>query len=262
MNSLAWGLRRARTVAPSSPKTQGRLVYAIGDIHGRYDLLTRLLEQIVMDLNESQTSERPLLILLGDYIDRGPRSAEVLESVLWLQGRPEFEVRALKGNHEQAMLRFLEDPVAGAAWIEFGGDATLMSYRVRVPRPLDEEGLFRARDALSAELPQSHLELMRGLELSVIVGDYAFVHAGVRPGVPLDEQEENDLLWIRNDFLRAAGPFDKVIVHGHTWEPVAQIFDHRLGIDTGAYATGVLTAVRIDDDGHRLLQANARAAAA
>lgn len=203
-----------------------------------------------------------MLILLGDYIDRGPRSAEVLESVLWLQARTEFEVRALKGNHEQAMLRFLDDPVAGAAWIEFGGDATLMSYRVRVPRPLDEDGLARARDALRAELPQSHLQLMQSLEMSVVVGDYAFVHAGVRPGVPLDEQDENDLLWIRNDFIRAPGPFEKVIVHGHTWEPAAQIFGHRLGIDTGAYATGVLTAARIDDEGHRLIQASSRAAAA
>lgn len=259
---MVWGLRRNRSSSPPAPKADGRLIYAIGDIHGRYDLLTRLMEVIVMDLNESRVTTQPLLVLLGDYVDRGPRSAEVVESVIWLKARPEFEVRALKGNHEQAMLRFLADPIAGAAWIEFGGDATLMSYQVRVPRPLDEEGLANVRDELSRQLPQSHLALLQDLELSLVVGDYAFVHAGVRPGVPLAHQEEDDLLWIRNEFIRAPGPFEKVIVHGHTWEPAAQIFSHRLGVDTGAYATGVLTAVRIDDSGHRLLQATSRAAAA
>lgn len=257
-----WNLRRTPASPSREPKTGGRLIYAVGDIHGRYDLLTRLMERIIFDLNETGGAERPMLVLLGDYVDRGPRSAEVIESVLWLKARQEFELRPLKGNHEQAMLDFIEDPVGAAAWIEFGGDATLMSYGVRVPRPLDEHALVLVRDELVEQLPPAHRALLAELELSVVVGDYAFVHAGVRPGVAIEEQEENDLLWIRNEFIRASGPFDKVIVHGHTWEPNAQIFKHRLGIDTGAYATGVLTAARIDDAGHRLLQASARAAAA
>lgn len=254
--------RRSSQVRPAAPKTDGRLVYAVGDIHGRYDLLTRMLELIVADVNVSPSEQPPMLIFLGDYVDRGPRSAEVVESMIWLRHRQEFEVRLLKGNHEQAMSGFLADPMENAAWIGYGGDATLMSYGVRVPRPLDRGALTEVRDQLIEKLPSEHRAFLEDLETMVVVGDYAFVHAGVRPGVPLESQEPEDLLWIRREFLNSTGPFEKIIVHGHTWEPEAQVFSHRLGIDTGAYATGLLTAARIDETGYRLIQASTTPAAA
>ena len=189
-----------------------------------------------------------MLIFCGDYIDRGPQSAAVLEALIWLQRHAHLKVRLLKGNHEQALLTFLDDPDAGRGWLEFGGLATLAAYGVEAPRP--DAGivdLFRARDDLLARLPASHLRLLDGLELMVVVGDYAFVHAGIRPGKPLAAQETRDLLGIREAFTDAPGPYEKIIVHGHSWRgDKVEVLDHRIGLDTGAYATGVLSAVRLD----------------
>ena len=158
------------------------------------------------------------------------------------------------------MLRFLGDPEAGAAWLRFGGRETLASYGVAAPEADAEgEALRAARDALLSRMPASHLSLLNELALMVVVGDYAFVHAGVRPGAPLGRQAEADLLWIRGPFLDCDRPFERVIVHGHTWldgEP--QLLGHRIGVDTGAYATGVLTAVRLYGEDQRPMQARAQ----
>jgi serine/threonine protein phosphatase 1 len=236
------------------PGTDDRLIYAVGDIHGCYGLFRRLLTRCWEDSRGHRSQRPPMLVLCGDYVDRGPASAEVLEAVVQLKDRSEFELRALKGNHEEGMLAFLDDPVANRAWLLFGGDATLASYGVSPPGP-DLESLERVRDELLERLPLSHLEFLRGLETLVVQGDYAFVHAGVRPGVPLEAQSERDLLWIRDDFLRAPPSFDKVIVHGHTWvNEHPQTLRHRIGLDTGAYATAVLTAVRLDAEGRAFLQ--------
>ena len=237
----------------------GRLVYAVGDIHGRYDVLKILLAMIAKDYPPRAQSRRPVLVFCGDYIDRGPQSLEVLEALIWLRRHGGFELHLLKGNHEQAMLEFLEAPAAGGPWLRHGGAETLASYGVAAPAPdAGDLALARTRDDLLARLPASHLRLLQALELMVTVGDYAFVHAGVRPGTVLAEQLEDDLLWIREDFLRETGPFEKIIVHGHSWvSDRPQVLAHRVGIDTGAYATGVLSAVRIEDGALDVLQADA-----
>lgn len=230
------------------PGTAGELIFAIGDIHGRYDLLKALLRTFTEDYSTRAKGRRPLLIFCGDYIDRGPQSAAVLEALIWLHRHAHLKVRLLRGNHEQALLTFLDDPDAGRGWLEFGGMATLSAYGVAAPRP-DARivDLIRARDDLLARLPASHLRLLDSLELMVVVGDYAFVHAGIRPGKPLAAQEARDLLGIREAFTGAPGPFEKIIVHGHSWRgDTVEVLGHRVGLDTGAYATGVLSAVRLD----------------
>ena len=243
--------------SPLPRRTEGRLVYAIGDVHGCYELLCDLLALVARDSSAHAGRGRPLLIFLGDYVDRGLQSAKVVEALVWLRRRPDLEVRLLKGNHEQALLEFLEVPERAGPWLGFGGAETLAAYGVIPPRPDDAAAeLVRARDELMDSMPAAHLKLLQDLELMVEVGDYLFVHAGVRPGAPLERQSEHDLLWIRKGFLDAPGPFEKVIVHGHTWEGEApQMLAHRLGLDTGAYATGVLTAMRLCDGGCEVLQA-------
>jgi serine/threonine protein phosphatase 1 len=227
----------------------GALVYAVGDVHGCYDLFKLMLARLTADAAERAGGRRPVLILCGDYIDRGPDSAKVVQALVWMSRRSEFEIHLLKGNHEQAMLAFLDDPEAGRLWLEFGGRETLVSYGVEAfgPDPSPAE-LARVRDDLLDRMPGSHLRLLERLELAAVVGDYAFVHAGVRPGVSLRNQTEQDLLWIRRGFLDAPGPFEKIVVHGHTWrDDMPQLLENRIGIDTGAYATGVLTALRLED---------------
>lgn len=243
--------------------TAGELVYAVGDIHGRYDLLKVLLSTLESDCRSLSSGRIPVLIFCGDYVDRGPDSAAVIEALIWLQQRPDLNVRLLKGNHEQAFLKFLDDPSEGRGWLEFGGLATLAAYGVDAPRPdEDGEGLVRARDDLLARLPASHLRLLENLELMIVVGGYAFVHAGIRPDKSLASQQERDLLWIGEEFTEARGPFEKVIVHGHSWRgDKAELLGHRVGLDTGAYATGVLTAVRLDGDEVTVLSARQPGAA-
>ena len=235
------------------------LVYAVGDIHGRYDLLKLLLAEVAADLRAAPRSLRPYLIFCGDYVDRGPSSHLVLEALVQLQARDDFLVHTLKGNHEDAFLTFLDDPQTGVFWMPNGGDATLLAYGVHPPLPEDPpEDWTRARDALLRSMPSSHLRLLQRLELMVVVGSYVFVHAGVRPGTPLAAQNERDLLWIREPFISNEGPFEKIVVHGHTWiDDVPRAFDHRIGLDTGAYRTGALTAGRFEGGEVRFLQARA-----
>ncbi len=236
-----------------SAGTGGELVYAVGDVHGCYPLLKALLARIAVDSAARARGRRPILVFLGDYVDRGPDSAKVIEALLWLIRRPDLETHLLKGNHEQALLAFLERPDQGGGWLQYGGRETLQAYGVEPPH--DPADFDRARHALLARMPASHLWLLQRLELMVAVGDYAFVHAGIRPGQPLASQAEDDLLWIRQPFLEAAGPHEKVIVHGHTWiDARPQLHDHRVGIDTGCYATGVLTALRLDGAEREILQ--------
>ena len=256
--SEALALERSQVTAHS---TGGELIYAVGDLHGRYDLMKAALAQIARDSAENARGRRPLLIFLGDYIDRGPDSAKVLQAVIWLQRRGDFQLRPLKGTHEQGLLGFLEDPAAGEPWLGYGGAETLSSYGVDPPPPgAGAAALGHARDALLDQMPASHLQLLAGLELMAQVGDYAFVHAGVRPDRPLVLQTESELLWIRRGFVDAPGPFERVIVHGHTWVgDRPQVTAHRIGIDTGAYATGVLTVARLDEGTVELFQARAEA---
>jgi serine/threonine protein phosphatase 1 len=225
-------------------------------VHGRYVLMTDLLARILRDGAARAAGRRPLVIFCGDYVDRGPDSARVMEALTWLQRREDIEVRLLKGNHEQALMAFIEAPERAEPWLSFGGDATLASYGVEPPDTADDPVRMRAaRDALLERMPSSHLRLIDQMELMFVIGDYAFVHAGIEPGVPLSEQTEANLLWIRDAFVGDEGPFEKVIVHGHTWtDSRPAILPHRIGLDTGAYATGVLTAIRFDGEDMAVLQ--------
>jgi len=243
-------------VGPNA-SVEGRLVYAIGDVHGCYDILARLLATIADDVATRGQGRRPLLIFVGDYVDRGPASAKVLSSLVWLQRNAPFEPRFLKGNHEEMLLAWLDDPAEARGWLRVGGAETLRSYAVDPPAEADAiDDHLRARDDLLERMPASHLRFLQALELTLTLGDYAFVHAGVRPGVPLRKQAAADLLWIREPFLGHAKRFEKVIVHGHTWDSAEPtIREQRIGIDTGVYRTGVLTALRLEDGRIACLQA-------
>jgi serine/threonine protein phosphatase 1 len=244
--------------AQSRPsRVAGELVYAVGDVHGCYELLKDLLARLAADAEARARGRRPVMIFLGDYVDRGPSSARVMDALVWLRRRADLEIHFLKGNHEQALLEFLEAPERGGPWMSYGGAETLASYGVEPPAPDAPPAAYRAaREALLERMPAAHLRLLQQLETMVVVGDYAFVHAGIRPGTPLEDQAEEDLLWIRRGFVDQPGPFAKVVVHGHTWiSEQPQISEHRLGLDTGAYATGVLSAVRLEDGELEVLQA-------
>ncbi|MBI1197577.1 MAG: serine/threonine protein phosphatase [Phenylobacterium sp.] len=235
--------------SPKPPSTSGRLVYAVGDVHGHAEALAPLLDQIRRDAAEAAPAQRPLLIFLGDYVDRGPDSRGAVDLILAAEADAAFEVVALKGNHEDAMIRFLEEPGFAQAWIDNWGEATLRSYGV------DPWGGEAVQARFGAILPDAHRAFLGRLRLSVTVGDYLFAHAGVRPGVALAEQAERDLMWIRYEFLHSDADFGKVVVHGHTPSEQPELKANRINVDTGVYFTGVLTAVRLEGADRRFLQA-------
>lgn len=235
---------------PSVPA--GLRIYAIGDIHGRLDLLTRLLEMIEQD-NAAAGDRETMLIYLGDYIDRGPASRQVVDRVMAPHAMVD-RVVCLRGNHEDALLAFIEDAERGRVWLDYGGMAALLSYGVRVPTsmPAHERFPFMARE-LDRLLPAEHRRFYQTLPLSETVGDYFFVHAGVNPRLPFAEQDAYDLTCIRSPFLEWGRPLEKIVVHGHSIadEPVFRPW--RIGIDTGAFASGHLTCLVLEGTERRIL---------
>lgn len=219
----------------------GERIYAIGDIHGCASELKELLHKIIAD-NRASREARAWLIFLGDYIDRGPDSREVLD-ILCSRLPDGFSCELLMGNHERMLLDALEDPDKMALWLMNGGSKVVESYARAFPDRL--RTLWDLSD-LSQLLPPQHLTLLQGLKLFTRHGDYFFVHAGVRPGVPLDQQDPYDLVWIRKPFLTHTGPFGARIVHGHTPDDAPVVLDNRICIDTGAVFTGRLTALRLE----------------
>lgn len=230
----------------------GTRVYAVGDIHGRLDLLDFLLRHIRDDAADAPM--RRVLVLLGDYIDRGEASAGVLERLL--EGPPAgFERVMLKGNHEDSLNRFLAGEMSvGPSWLTYGGRETLESYGIDPPPRGGGAPRFAAlRDALAAAMPASHKALLGQLALSHTEGGYLFVHAGVRPGVPLAEQTADDLMWIREPFLSSDVEFGAVVVHGHSISAAPDVKANRIGIDTGAYDTNHLTCLVLQGSERRFL---------
>lgn len=229
--------------APASSAPEGMRLYAVGDIHGCADLLDALMDKIAA---EESAALRTQLVFLGDYLDRGPDSRGVIDRLLAVrQKRPDTVF--LKGNHEDAFLDFLLDPGANADWIEWGGETTLQSYGVRAAD--------KVISRLNETMPDEHRRFLEALPLTAVFGDYLFVHAGVRPGVPLDQQQERDLLWIRGEFHRAPKEKrpDKIVVHGHEPERKPVDAGWRIGVDTGACFTGRLTAVVLEGTSRRFL---------
>lgn len=216
----------------------GRRVYAVGDIHGCLDRLASLHERIGDDL-AARPVERPLLVHLGDYVDRGPDSAGVVRRLVG--GFAGASVVNLKGNHEQMMLDALDGgaPDAFVHWMQNGGRASLRSWAVPVAAEAAE-----MRD----HIPADHLRFLRGLALFHREGGYVFVHAGVRPGWPAERQSPEDLMWIREPFLSWSGDFGAVVVHGHTPMEGPVVKSNRIGIDTGAVLGGPLTCAVLEQD--------------
>lgn len=229
----------------------GVRVYVIGDVHGRSDLLERQHALIEADFTANRTPEVHM-IYLGDYVDRGPDAKGVLDRLA--EGPNSIvKVTLLRGNHEEMLLRFLEDPSVGPSWHRRGGLETLLSYGVEVGRVFTEDGYAGLAERFKQKLPLRHLALFAGLKTSIAVGDYFFCHAGVRPGVPLERQRQQDLVWIRRKFLDATENFGKVIVHGHSPVDRPDFRENRINIDTGAFATGRLTCLVLEGDTRRIL---------
>lgn len=218
--------------------------YAIGDIHGRLDLLERLLRGVEHDLQERPV-RKALIVFLGDLVDRGPHSAQVIERLRnYRPGRARTVF--LLGNHEEVLLRILDgDATPVPSWLRFGGAQCLDSYGVD-PRSLAEVPAEQAVQMVQRAIPDSHKEFLASFVDTCRFGDYLFVHAGIRPGIPIDQQQQSDLRWIRDPFLLDDTDHGMVVVHGHTIVDDVEERSNRIGIDTGAYRTGVLTALVLE----------------
>jgi serine/threonine protein phosphatase 1 len=236
------GFLRSRRVTKLPRLPEGIRIYAFGDIHGRSDLLKKMFTVIDADIARNPV-DRPIEVFLGDYIDRGPDSAQTLD--LLIERGLDRETVFLKGNHEAYFLEVLRDPTKLEDWRQFGGLQTLMSYGIQPTLNPDAAEQTDLIGALNEAVTGDHLSFLQSLKTTFVCGDFFFVHAGVRPGIPLNEQQETDLLWIRNEFLDSDENFGKFIVHGHTPVREPDIRPNRINIDTGAYATGNLTLLTI-----------------
>lgn len=219
----------------------GQRIYAIGDVHGRLDLLDPLLESIQAD-DRRRGPAQSRIIFLGDLIDRGPSSAQVVERAMEVAAGP-WNCQFLLGNHEEVFLTALSgDLKALAFFIRIGGRETILSYGISESEYRDSS--YPELHALLCErVPAPHIAFLEQFEDMIVVGDFAFVHAGVRPGQALADQRASDLRWIRREFLDHNDGFEKIIVHGHTVTEEVEVRSHRIGLDTGAYSSGKLTAM-------------------
>lgn len=238
------GWRKKKKGQPRTPR--GYRAYAVGDVHGRLDLLNQLLAQIEQDVAR-RPARRILLVMLGDLIDRGPDSCGVVERLRTFRHdliTPQF----LTGNHEEVLLRILRGERGILAnWLKFGGSECLMSYGCD-PATLDAKNERTALSAISRAIPVEHKRFIAGFADTLSFGDYLFVHAGIRPGVDLSLQTQVDLRWIRSPFLESEDDHGAIVVHGHSINPSVENRANRIGIDTGAYRTGVLTALALEGE--------------
>lgn len=231
--------RRSQPPVPTVP--EGRRVYAIGDVHGCDREFAALLAAIDAD-HQARGPARRTIVLLGDLVDRGPDSAGVVARAMALVAGGE-DIHLLGGNHEEIFLQALDgEPEALRLFARVGGRETALSYGID-PQAYEQADFADLRQMLTEAVPQAHRDFLGAAEDYLVIGDYAFVHAGIVPGVPLAEQKPADLRWIRSRFLSHSGAHEFFIVHGHTITEAVDQRPNRLGIDTGAYATGRLTAV-------------------
>ena len=232
-------------------------VYVVGDLHGRHDLLVPLFKKIEEDAARAP-QPRKELIFLGDYIDRGLHVRQTLDWLMEFPNRPEskkFHLTCLRGNHEVFLTGFLRNPATGQTWLENGANETFMSFGIKLsslhPRP---ETFQNLAEQLHEKLAGPYLEFLSTRPLARTVGDYFFTHAGIDPDKPLNKQRDADLLWIRDKFIESKLLYEKVIVHGHTISPQPEQKPNRIGIDTGAYATGRLTCLILAGKQRKFLQ--------
>lgn len=224
----------------------GRRVYAIGDVHGRNDLLQQLIGKIIDD-DRARGKAESEIIFLGDLIDRGPDSAGVLETAMQLK-QEIGSVRFLMGNHEEVYLQAASGSEKAARFFtRIGGKETILSYEISMQEYMNLDSAALA-ERLPGLIPAHHIDFVKSFEDQIIIGDYAFVHAGIRPGVSMHEQKPKDLRWIREEFLSVKEPHEKVIVYGHTINGDVIEKGNRIGIDTGAYYTEKLTALALEGD--------------
>jgi len=235
----------------------GHRIYAIGDVHGRDDLLQQVLQSVEAD-HCSRGSARCTIVFLGDLIDRGPSSSQVIERLRTY--RPDdTRLIFLSGNHEEVLLRIIDGEARLVPdWLKFGGAQCLASYGVD-PERLRAMPPARTIATIREAVPPAHLEFLRSFDDTFRAGDYLFVHAGVRPGIPLEEQSRTDLRWIREPFLGDRAYHGFVVVHGHTIREEVEEFPNRIGIDTGAYRHGVLTAIGLEESDRWFIQARTSA---
>jgi serine/threonine protein phosphatase 1 len=242
---------------PQAKVPNGVRIYAVGDLHGRHDLLLQLFEKIEADARLAPEPQKEL-IFLGDYIDRGLHVKQTLDWLMEFDARPEakrYRLTCLGGNHEVLLLNFLRNPELGQTWLENGANETFLSFGIKLsslhPRP---ETFQHLSEQLAAKLAGPYFDFLSNRPLARTVGDYFFTHAGVDPDKPLTKQKSQDLLWIRDKFLQSPKLFDKIIIHGHTISPQPEQRPNRIGIDTGAYATGRLTCLVLAGRQRKFLQ--------
>ena len=239
---------KAAKPLPSVP--EGERYYVVGDIHGRCDLFEALVQAIEHD--EKDCEGKSTIILLGDLVDRGPDSAGVIAIARALENqRP---MRFLAGNHEEMFLESFEDRKVLRHFVKHGGRETIMSYGL-TRKQYDVLELDQLQDEMRRLVPQEHRDFLANFEDMIVIGDFVFVHAGIDPARPIEDQSGKDLRWIRERFLNNVGPLSHVVVHGHTIFEDVQDKGHRIGIDTGAFRTGVLTALVLEGTERRYIQA-------
>jgi len=247
-----WRKAKRLTVATARVPAGDR-VYAIGDLHGRVDLLQRLHAKIAEDAETAAPETRNTIIYLGDYVDRGFNSKELIDFLLD-HPLPGFAPVYLKGNHDEYFVNFIESSEDGGPWLKYGGDATVYSYGVRISEDVPpDQRLDHIRGRLRETVPARHMAFLSQLKLAWTVGDFLFVHAGVHPDRPWDQQVSHDLLWIRDQFLESGRDFGKIVVHGHSVTEAPDVRVNRIGIDTGACYSNVLTCLVLEADSKRFL---------
>ncbi|WP_250152102.1 metallophosphoesterase family protein [Ancylobacter radicis] len=230
---------------------EGERVYATGDIHGRYDLLSRLLDDALRDMGTGAAGVTSQFVFLGDYIDRGADTRRVLDCLI--KGRSASGWVCLKGNHEAMLLDALDGRRDWSSWLANGGVETLFSYGLLARDYMTAGRTSELREAVLEAMPAEHLAFLRDLPASHVVGGYFFCHAGIRPGLPLDRQTEDDLLWIRDVFVDSGDDHGKRIVHGHTPVMVPDVRPNRVNVDTGAYLTHRLSCAVLEGPDVRFL---------
>ena len=252
MLNLARFFRKDVPAAPRPRVPAGERYYVIGDIHGRCDLLDELIVAIEEDdqrLGEADTT----VVLLGDLVDRGPESARVIETARqWGERR---KLRYIAGNHEEMFLEAFTDKEMLRHFLKHGGKETVLSYGIKKKR-YSELTMKELQAELHELVPKKHRKFLAAMEDIIVAGDYVFVHAGINPKLSLEEQRKSDLRWIRERFLKHREPLSHVVVHGHTIFDDVESTEYRIGIDTGAFRTGKLTALVLESDQRRFIQAH------